>query len=430
KVSLLNTITHAYDGEYLTEATRGLDIKPNSDMTIKVEAEVEDVEVLFSYANEVSSHTRSVYAEVTYDGFTIDATGYMDQKQVLASCPIVGDYLFTYDYSNDKHSGMIVDVLDDQDIEISEFNEMLAFLNDNSGDVQKFREQSVAYFTERIASLDFKKTGNKETFTVNGEKVECKEYATVLETDTLEEWINGYQDLVEEFVDAHSDALDTYDAVYGNETDFDELFDEILDEIDELEDLNISIFTKGKITAAVRVVYDDDMYYEVQLKGGDYLAQNVEVISVEDDDEETVLSIEGKTKGDVQTTTIEMEEYDMTFEYSFNRKTGEFEMSMEVYGREIYACEATLTVDKNSYSLEFDELTVDGDKLDIDKLVITISTKAEIVKPKGEEFDLGDADEDDFEDLVEDIKDEIEDNDDLQDLIDELDLGYLMYMLY
>ena len=39
-------------------------------------------------------------------------------------------------------------------------------------------------------------------------------------------------------------------------------------------------------------------------------------------------------------------------------------------------------------------------------------------------------DEDEFEDLVEDIQDEIEDNDDLQDLIEELDLGYLMYMLY
>ena len=422
KVSLLNTITNAYNGEYLTDASKGLDFKPFSDMTVKVEVEMEDVEVLMSIASEASSHTRSVYSQVTYDGFTIDATAYIDEKQILASCPIVGDYLFKYDYSNNKNSGYIVELLEEEDIEVSDLNALIAFLNDNSGSIEKFYTKSVAYFTECVADLDFKKTGNKETFKVNGDKVECKEYQVVITEETIEGWISGYQKIVEDFVDSNSDLVSTLEDLVGEELDIDEIFDDLIDEIDGVDDVQLSIFTKGNTTAAIRLANEDEnQYYEIQLKGGDYLAQNVDIIFNDDGDETTLLTISGKTKGDTQTTTIEAEGDYFTYEYSYNKKTGELEMSMEEWGREVYSLEATLTFDKNSYTMDVESISAYGQDLDLDKYIITVSNKAEIVKPKGEEFDLGNADEDEFEDLAEDIFDELQDNDELMELMEELD---------
>ena len=105
-------------------------------------------------------------------------------------------------------------------------------------------------------------------------------------------------------------------------------------------------------------------------------------------------------------------------------------MTMEEYGREVYACEATITFDKNSYTMDFESLSSYGYEVDFDKYTITFSTKAEIVKPKGEEFDLGNADEDDFQDLAEDIFEELQDNDDLMELIEELDLDYYLNSMF
>ncbi len=219
----------------------------------------------------------------------------------------------------------------------------------------------------------------------------------------------------------------------GEDLDIEEAFEDLIDEIDGGSEVTLSIFTKGSITAAIRLTNEDgDQYYEIQLQGGDYLAQNVEVVYNDDGDEETVFTISGKTKGDVQTTTIEDEDGNFSLEYSFNRKTGEFEMTMEEYGYEEYSCEATITFDKNSYTIDFDTLSVGGDELPFDKYIITYSTKPEIVKPKGEEFDLGAADEDDFEDLGEEILEELEDNDELIELLEDLDIDFddLMYSMY
>ena len=431
KVSLLNTITNAYNGEYLTDATKDLGFKPFGDLTVKVEMEMDDVEVLMSFASEHASHTRSVYSEVTYDGFTLDATAYIDEKQILASCPILGDYLFKYDYSTDKNNGYIADILDEEDLEVSDLNAMIAFLNDNSGSIEKFYNQSVTYFTECVADLDFKKTGNKETFTVNGDKVECKEYRAVLSEELVAEWISGYRKVVDDFVKSNSDLVETFEDLTGEDLDIEDAFDEILDEVDGDEEAYLSIFTKGKTTAAIRITNsDEDEYYEIQFKGGDYLAQNVEIVFNDDGDEETIFTIEGKTKGDEQTTTMESEDGSFVFEYSFNKKTGAFEMSMEQYGTEVYACEATITFDKNSYTMDFESLSSYGHELDFDKYIITYSTKAEIVKPKGDEFDLGNADEDDFEDLAEEIVEEIMDNDELMELMEELDLDSMYYYMF
>ena len=159
KVGLLNVFTSAYEGEYLTEYTKDFQIKPFGDFTYTVSGEVEDVEFSVAVANAASSHTRSMYATVTYSGFTADATAYIDEKNIKAQVPVLGDYVFLYDYSNDKNDGYLMEFLDEADMDVKTFNALIAFANDNSSTMQKFYEKTLDYAKDCVIGIDFKKTG-------------------------------------------------------------------------------------------------------------------------------------------------------------------------------------------------------------------------------------------------------------------------------
>ena len=426
KVGLLNVFTSAYDGEYLTEFSKDFQIKPFGDYTVTVNGEIEDVEFTCAVANAGSSHTRSLYASMTYSGFTADATAYIDTKNIKAQVPVLGDYVFLYDYSNDKNDGYLMEFLDDADMDVKTFNALIAFMNDNDSTMQKFYEKSLDYVKDCVVGLDFKKTGEKETFKVSDKDVSCKEYQAVITADTVIGWVEGYQKLWDDFYKDNAKTFEPFEELSGEELDLGDTFDDLIDEIDDNfdEDLIVSVYVKGKITGAIRFEYDDEMI-EILFKGGDYLAQNVEVNYDNGDDDGTLLTIKGKTKGDVQTTTIESEDGEFVFEYSFNRKTGELEMDMEEYGRAIYHVECTYTISKGEMKCVFDELEVYGEDMPFGSLEVIISNKADIQEPKkGDTFDLGKVDEDEIEDFAEEVMETIQDNDDLMDVIDELGLYY------
>ena len=428
KVSLVNTLINAYDGEYLTDASKDFKFDPFGQFTYTVEGEVEDLEFNVSFASNGSSHTRSAYATVTYSGFTTEFTGYIDEKNIKATCPVLGDYLFLYDYSNDKNDGYLMETLEDYGVDVEDFNAMIGFMNDNSDLVKKFYEKNIDYFKDIANDLDFKKTGAKETFTVNGKSVTCKEYQAVITEDLVVEWIEGYQKLWNDFYKENSDDFEIIEDLVGEDLDLDDIFDEMIDACDDMEDTTISIFSKGATAACIRIEEDDNMI-EILFKGGDYLAQNVEINYDMDGDDGTFLTIEGTTKGDVQTTTIEMEDYDYELEYSYNRKTGELTMTCEVDGYEMYNLECTIEITKDQIKYTYDTMEFYGEDMPFDSLVITFSTKADIKEPKkGEEIDLGNIDEDDLEDLAMDIVEELEDNDDLMDVME--DFEDLMWYFY
>ena len=429
KVSLLNLFTTAYDGCYMTDYAKDVQIKPFDDFTLTMSGEIEDAEFNVAFANAASSHTRSLYASVTYSGFSTDATLYIDEKNVKANVPVLGDYLFIYDYSNNKNDGYFVELLDDAGVDVADFNALIAFLNDNNGTIEKFYDKTTDYAVSCLTDLDFKKTGEKETFTVNGKKIDCKEYQAVITEDTLVEWIEGYQKVWEDFYKANSDDFEAVENLADEDIDLDDFFDDLLDQVDGMEDLTISVYSKGKTTAALRFESDDNMI-EILFKGGDFLAQNLEVNYDFDGDDGTLLTCEGKTKGDVQTLTFESEMADFVLEYTFNRKTGELTMDSEMGGREYYHIECTFSVSKNEVKVVYDEMEIYGEDMPFDSLEYTISTKADIKEPKkGDKMDLGNMDEGDFEDLYEEIIENIMDNDDLMDTMEDLDLDDLYYYM-
>ena len=412
KLSLLTFGATAYDGSYLVDAIKETGFKPYEDMSVTVNAEVEDLGLNVVAARKADSHVGSVYAEITYSGFTANATGYIDEKKIEATCPVIGDYLFVYDYSSSKNSGYIIEMLEDEGIDAEDLNAMIGFLNDNSDNYRKLSEKMIDYYKDCIEGIELEKTGKKETFTVNGKDVSCKEYKAVITEDDVNEWIKGYQEILEGFVDDNSDVFDAIESLSGESFDLDDSFDELYDEIEDMDDIEFMVYAKGTTVAAICLTNADDEEVQILFKGGDYLAQNVEVTV----DGDTTLTIEGKIDGDVETSTIETD--DMTIEYSYNRKTGELTIE-----NDDFEFNGKLVCKKGEMTITVDSVEVDGDDLEIEKLEIIYSSKVDIKEPKGEEFDIGNADEDDLSELGEEIYDNVYDNDELMDFLEEF-----MYM--
>ena len=410
KVSLLTLANTSYDGSYLMDSIKEVGLKPGDDLSVSANVDVEELEFNLSFARNESKHTGSVYADVTYSGFTLDFTGYIDEKKVKLASPVITDYLFVYDYSNKKNDGYFIELLEDEGIDVEDFNTMIAFLNDNTGLMKKYQEKTTEYYKDCLDSVEFEKTGAKDTFNVNGKDITCKEYKAVITSDTVTGWIEGYQDMLESFIKENSDEIEVLEDIAEEELDLDDAFEDMLDEAEDMEDIEISVFAKGTTVAAIIIEYDDEPL-GIYFKGGDYLAQNV-VIEFDGDE---VLTIEGKTNGDVQTSVIESDEF--TIEYSYNKKTGALTIESDDYDFEF---EGKLTCKKGEISLSVDTLEIYGDSLDVDTLVVTISNKPEIREPKGDEFDIGNADEDELYDVVEEIYENVEDNDELYDFFEEL----------
>ena len=119
---------------------------------------------------------------------------------------------------------------------------------------------------------------------------------------------------------------------------------------------------------------------------------------------------------------------DYELEYSYNRKTGELNMTCEVDGEEFYNLECTVEISKDQIKYTYDTLEVYGQDAPFDSLTVTLSTKADIKEPKkGDEIDLGAVDEDELEDLYEEILDELQDNDDLMEFLEDSGLIWYLY---
>ena len=170
-----------------------------------------------------------------------------------------------------------------------------------------------------------------------------------------------------------------------------------------MADIELSFYLYKKQLACVKMeVEDEDGAGYVYFYGGDYPTQNMEVVFEYDDDEYSFCKLEGSIKNQVETIKLEAEDEEIC-EINYNQKTGELVIS----GGDYLELSGVVTRKGNTLTFEMEDLEIDG--LDASGS-ITISGDVDIKLPKGEEFDLGNASEDDLEDLVEDLEDFIDEN--------------------
>ena len=187
----------------------------------------------------------------------------------------------------------------------------------------------------------------------------------------------AFGEINEDLLDAYEDAMS--DAFHG------------------MPDVEVTVYIYKDMLAAVILDVDGDEI-EIFFEGGEYRTQNVIV----DADGHTIFEIIGETDGSVEEYEFELAGRKI-FSVEYDEKSGELVMEENYTGLNI-SVEATLTGKANELSFVLESFDMDYYDIDCDFQII-LQKGASMQNIKGEEFDLGAADEDDMEDLLEDLMD-------------------------
>lgn len=363
------------------------DILLGQKYSISVVGDVMNQEIAATYSHSKKWNGLTMTADISGVG-DIDGNVLMDDSTVKFNAPFLSDKVFVYDYVNEK-DGALTEL---EDGEVTETLDcVLTAYRDgmNSKAAKNLKKKSLAL----VRDLKFEKV-SKESYEVNGKNRSCAGYQTVLDED----FFKSYIDILEEY----------YTELYGD-YDMDEMADMIEDELDALreemefdEEIELTCYLyKGKL-AAVRMDVDGNVL-ELQINNTKNPIDKL-TVCIESGDYEEEMEWECKKSGSKKEYTLDVPGLGDVLEISYDKKSGELSMEIE----DDFLLEATVDSKGGVVTYAISELEVEGENLDV-SCVFAVSKSADKVKLDGEVFDIGNASENDLEDLIEDMEDELED---------------------
>ena len=357
------------------------------EFTVEFNVKADGVKIGGSFAN--ASKQKQITAKVEYGGESIEGMAGVDSNALKVQVPDLSKKVFVYNYKKDNN-GFITDYVDEEYIDM--FNSALEQLVTTSKDADKVQKDMTNVILKEIKSLKFQSAA-KEEFTVNEKDVMCKGYQTTITGANIWNIINGsYQTVLDNYKSVE-DVLDEYG------TDIETELSYIEDRLDDMEDVVVSFYIYKNQLAAI-VVEDEDFDDDIQLcfEGGDYRLQNITLKSGS-----YRVSLKGSDDGTKEKFKLRQKYGTETYElgsFEYNYESGKYKI--ESYGDSI---SGKLLKEGKTTKISIDEDSYYG----IPDMEFAITRGAKIQKFTGDEFDIGNADEDDIYDLLDDISDELAD---------------------
>lgn len=395
--AFINTLT---DGGYIYDLlTADFKLGDNYtvEATVEMEEEYSDVDLEVSAALAVKGKDKQLSGVVNYSSLSdylpeIEFISQIDSKQVKLAIPSLSDRVFTYNYVEEK-DGFLVDSFDEEIVKILDEALKTLYSPEKTAETLTGNDELSKSFKKWYKDLKITKTRSEE-FEIDDKDRTCKGYEMILTEDDLLDLLDilddYYEEQIEELVDLDLDLdLDDYRSMIR----------ELRSDLKGMDDIELRFYLYKNQLAAIEIEIDREEL-QILFKGGNYRMQNVEVVF----DRETVMELKGKIKDDKETMTLY--EYDEEIaRVSYNKKTGDVRISV-TDGWSSYDFSGNI-VKKNN------ELTIALDETQIDALLlsgsVTLKKGAKFDKLKGEEFDIGNADEDDWEDLGGELEEKLED---------------------
>ena len=204
--------------------------------------------------------------------------------------------------------------------------------------------------------------------------------------DNVNHVIDGLETLYGEDYQELMDALDLTAA------DFVASMREAVEELDDSTTLVFYLY-KGQY-AAIDIIPENDVLFEIQFLGGDRRTQNMLILA----DGEKVIEVQGSNEGSVETIMMTAEEND-TVKFTYDSDSGDIAMEAK-YDEESYDFAGNLAVDKNRMVITIDDLGNDSEDVSGS---ITWEKGAQFEEVSGDVFDLGNATEEEWQDLLHEI---------------------------
>ncbi len=375
------------------------DIFADGNASVKADVEYDYKTVSMSGVCDFSDKHKALSLKANGDlgkigDFEVDFTAELDADKLAVSLNPAIDKTLAYYYTRDN-KGYIISNIKHSAKKISEINDSLKnfyefdFSDFNTNDIQSAIVKAVL---KEAKNIEIEKVDEKEKFKINGKMRKCGGYQMELTEEDMEAMVDAARKAAEKELKNASaegymrDWLEDY---------YDDMFDDLEDGISWTRDVDLSFYIYGSQIACIRVeasLYTADIIFH----GGDYPTQNIEVMldgGIYSD--YVVMELKGDKKDKIEKMELDIDE-DSIFELEYNTKNGELSVESDMADIEF---EAAVKRTKK-------ELAVDIDDINGVALTLTITDGGTVESIKGEEFNVGEADEDDVEDLVEDIFDE------------------------
>lgn len=352
----------------------------SDEYTLKMDVSMNEGDI--SMEGRSSKEQKQIKGNLNISGApSIDFLADIGADSVQVEVPTISERLFTYDYRNEK-SGYLLEMVDQDTLDAVDATLKAAYDNQNS---DEFRKKMLKVYADEYNTLEFSKVDAKD-FTIDGTGRSCKGYQTVVTKDNVNHVIDGLETLYGEDYQELMDALDLTAA------DFVASMREAVEEFDDSTTLVFYLY-KGQY-AAIDIIPENDVSFEVQFLGGDTRMQNMILLA----DDEKVIEVQGSNEGSVETIMMTAEEND-TVKFTYDSDSGDIAMEAK-YDEESYNFAGNLAVDKNSMVITIDDL---GSASEDVSGSITWKKGAQFEEVSGDTFDLGNATEEEWQDLLHEI---------------------------
>lgn len=364
KVMMAIAKTVADSGE-LSENLEGLSLLESDSYTMDMDVSIDGESIEASLSSTKSGKQVSGTARLD-DMPTIEFLAGIDDEEVKAQIPLLGDQVFVYNYQKEK-TGYLADQLDSEDIEA--IDELCKTIYSGKEQTEQSKELAKT-LARQYKELEFTSV-TKETFEVDGKDRTCKGYQTAITEDFMMDFCDNLEDYAEETA---GDALKEagYDA---------DLFDDLRDEFEDMPDMDVTFYIyKGKLACVDLECEGEDM--QLVFHGGKTRTQNMELIVNRD----TLMELEGETNGDTQDYRL-YAAGSRIGELEYNTKTGEYELS--IAGE--MDLDGVLKTDRAGF-----QFSCSGTGMDVS---VDVKKGAKLQKIEGDELDIGNASESELMDV-------------------------------
>ena len=389
-VAAINT----FEGRELFEALNPKSIMNPDGTKVELFIEKDDEKVGISAAYQMSEKSKTVNSKINLDvndmNFEVEGTVELNEEKIVLSIPQLNERIFTYYYTK-ENDGFLTDEMDDEFIEKLNIGLSKIYELGFSSNSEETKEAMMNLIRDELSALKIEEL-EKDNFVVNDKEVQCGGYLLTVTKDNILNIVNGMLDIYNEF---YSDSMD--DLLGGINLDSEDFIGEIEQILKDMPALKLSFYLYHKQLSCVKIQLDDqeDAIY-TYFYGGDYPAQNLEIIMEDEGNQYSIFKVKGFIKNHVENIVLEADTKEVC-EIHYNQKTGE----VVVFGKDNikFTLSAVIHRKKDTLGIEVNDLTVDGWDENLTGSIL-ISGDVDFKPLEGEEINLGTASKEDLEDVI------------------------------
>lgn len=334
-------------------------------LSLDMSADTEAFEVNYMNTKSKKAFTGNIR---TTAGITGDFNFVLDDEELRISFPFINNRtVFTYNYTQ-KNDGYLIQMLQENGVSAEDINKLLKDLY--KGTASKTEEGTDTSTIKDFREREFTKAAQKNC-EIDGEQVTCNGYETIIANGEIISFVTEMEKA------ATND--DLRDMCKQWKTD-----------AKKLGDVKVRFYLHKNQLAAIEAESNGSVM-ELLFLGGERRTQNMAFLV----DGKEVLSVSGTVADGVETTTIYLEKQELA-KISYKPESGDFDLTVklepldvDIEGRECNIV-GIITSDEEKLMVDISGMGIDREYTAL-MAGFTIRSGASIEDPKGDELDLGKA---------------------------------------